>query len=410
MSLRSLFIDFNAFFASVEQQEQPHLRGRPIAVAPVMADSSCCIAASYEAKAFGVKTGTMLREAKKLCPDIQIIAARPALYVKYHHRLVALINECIPTAFIGSIDEMACELIGREQQRPQAIAIAQNIKHKLAEHTPFIKASIGIAPNHFLAKTATDMQKPDGLVVIEQQDLPHILHTLDLRDLCGIGSAMEQRLHHQNIYSTEQLCAAPSKRLHSVWGSIEGDRFYKKLRGEFFPEAPASGKSSISHSHVLAPELRNPASAEAVLKKLLQKAAMRLRNEKLVARQLQVKIKYLDTPSWREFCYCDDVDNSHTLLLHLNQLLALRPKHNKPFAVLVVLSNLCERIGTTDDLFVHNTEHAVLSTVMDTINQRFGFQKICYASSQSAAKSAPMRIAFSRIPDVAREQEFPADY
>jgi DNA polymerase-4 len=405
MSLRSLFIDFNAFFASVEQQEQPHLRGRPIAVVPVLSKNSCCIAASYEAKKMGVKTGTIIHEAKKLCPDIQFIAARPAVYVHYHHRLVALIKQCIPIAYVGSIDEMACELIGREQQRANAITIAQSIKAKFAEHTPFIKASIGIAPNHFLAKTATDMQKPDGLVVIEQHDLPNILHPLKLRDLCGIGPAMEKRLNEQKIYSVEQLCSASNKRLHSVWGSIEGDRFYKKLRGEFVTESLTHEKKSISHSHVLAPELRNPVSAEAVLKKLLQKAAMRLRNEKLVARQLHVKIKYLDAPSWREFCYCDDIDDSHTLLLQLNQLLTLRPKHSKPFAVLVVLSNLCERIGTTDDLFAHNTDHNVLSSVMDTINQRFGFQKICYASSQNAAKSAPMRIAFTRIPDVAQEDE-----
>jgi len=405
MSLRSLFIDFNAYFASVEQQEQPHLRGRPIAVVPVLTKNACCIAASYEAKKMGVKTGTIIHEAKKLCPDIQFVEARPAVYVRYHHRLVELIKQCIPIAYIGSIDEMACELIGREQQRANAIVIAESIKAKFAEHTPFIKASIGIAPNHFLAKTATDMQKPNGLVVIEPKDLPHILHSLKLRDLCGIGPAMEKRLNLQNIFSTEQLCAASNKRLHSVWGSIEGDRFYKKLRGEFVAELPAHEKRSISHSHVLAPNLRNTASAEAVLKKLLQKAAMRLRTEKLVARQLHVKIKYLDAPSWREYCHCDDIDDSHKLILHLNQLLAHRPKHSKPFAVSVALLDLCERIGTTDDLFDADTEQKALSSVMDTINQRFGFQKICYASSQKASQSAPMRIAFTRIPDVAREDE-----
>ena len=403
--LRALYVDFNSYFASVEQQEQPHLRGRPIAVVPVLTKNACCIAASYEAKKNGVKTGTIIHEAKKLCPDIQFVEARPAVYVCYHHRLVELIKQCIPIAYIGSIDEMACELIGREQQRENAIAIAEAIKVKLAEHTPFIKASIGIAPNHFLAKTATDMQKPNGLVVIEQHDLPHILYMLNLRDLCGIGPAMEKRLNQQKIYSTEQLCAASNKRLHSVWGSIEGDRFYKKLRGEFLPETQASEKKSISHSHVLAPDLRNTASAEAVLKKLLQKAAMRLRDEKLVARQLYVKIKYLDAPSWREYCHCDDLDDSRKLIQHLNQLLTHRPKHGNPLAVSVALLDLCERIGTTDDLFEDNTEQSVLSSVMDKINQRFGFQKICYASSQSASKSAPMRIAFTRIPDVAREDE-----
>ncbi len=242
-------------------------------------------------------------------------------------------------------------------------------------------------------------------MVIEQHDLPDILYTLKLRDLCGIGPAMERRLNQQNITSIEQLCTATNKRLHSVWGSIEGDRFYKKLRGEFLAETPIHDKKSISHSHVLAPNLRNTASAEAVLKKLLQKAAMRLRDEKLVARQLHVKIKYLDAPSWRDYCHCDDLDDSHKLILHLNQLLAHRPQHSKPFAVSVALLDLCERIGTTDDLFDTNSDEKALSSVMDSINQRFGFQKICYASSQNAAKSAPMRIAFTRIPDVAREDE-----
>lgn len=405
MELRSLFIDFNAYFASVEQQDRPALRGRPIAVVPVLSKNSCCIAASYEAKRCGVKTGTRLHEAKRACPDIQFVEARPALYVAYHHRLVAWVNECIPTAFIGSIDEMACELIGRERKRTQAEAIAANIKRKLSENTPFIKASIGIAPNHFLAKTATDMQKPDGLVVLEASDLPHALHRLELRELCGIGRAMEMRLHQQNIFTVEQLCAAPAKRLHSVWGSIEGDRLYKKLRGEFIPEAKPSAKSSISHSHVLAPELRNSASAEAVLKKLLQKAAMRMRAEKLVTSSLQVKIKYLDSPSWRDSCYCNDTDDSHVLLNQLNTLLVNRPRQGKPLAVSVVLWNLCPRTGTTDDLFasLEEKEHAPLSALMDRINERFGFQKITYASSHSAAKAAPMRIAFSRIPDVARE-------
>jgi DNA polymerase IV len=405
MELRSLFIDFNAYFASVEQQDRPALRGRPIAVVPVLSANSCCIAASYEAKRCGVKTGTLLHEAKKACPEIEFIQARPALYVAYHHRLVAWVNECIPTAFIGSIDEMACELIGRERERVHAEAIAANIKRKLAENVPFIKASIGIAPNHFLAKTATDMQKPDGLVVLESGDLPQALHRLELRDLCGIGPAMEKRLQQQNIFTVAQLCEAPIKRLHSVWGSIEGDRYYKKLRGEWIADAVSHERGSISHSHVLAPELRNPASAEAVLKKLLQKAAMRLRSEKMVAGRLQVKVKYTDRASWKEFAYCNDTDDSRILLQHLNELLTHRPKQGKPLAVLVVLLDLCPRTGSTDDLFAstEEKEHAPLSLLMDRINTRFGFQKITYASSQPATDAAPMRIAFSRIPDVARE-------
>lgn len=405
MELRSLFIDFNAYFASVEQQEQPRLRGRPIAVVPVVSKNACCIAASYEAKRCGVKTGSLLHEAKALCPDITMVLARPALYVRYHHRLVELIKHYIPVAHVGSIDEMACELIGRERQRPNAVAIGQRIKAGLAAEFPAITASIGIAPNHFLAKTATDMQKPDGLVVLEAGDLPHALHRLALRELCGIGRAMEKRLNRHGISSVEQLCAATRLELHRAWGGIEGDRLHEKLRGEWLPEALSHGRGSISHSHVLAPELRNAAGIDSVLKKLLQKAAMRLRSENLVAGRLQAKIKYLDRPSWKEIVFCNDTDDSRILLQHLNELLAHRPARGRPLAVSVLLWDLCERSGTTDDLFATAEEknHAPLTALMDSINERFGFQKIVYASSQPAAKAAPMRIAFSRIPDVARE-------
>jgi DNA polymerase-4 len=171
--------------------------------------------------------------------------------------------------------------------------------------------------------------------------------------------------------------------------------------------APSQESASISHSHVLAPELRNAAGVESVLKKLLQKAAMRMRAKNLVAGRLQAKIKYLDRPSWKEIVFCNDTDDSRVLLQQLNELLAHRPSRGKPLAVSVVLWDLCERTGTTDDLFATTEEqdHAPLSALMDSINDRFGFQRIVYASSQPAAKAAPMRIAFSRIPDLASEDE-----
>lgn len=407
MELRSLFIDFNAYFASVEQQDRPELRGRPIAVVPVLTKNACCIAASYPAKRCGVKTGSLLHEAKSLCPDIVMVLARPALYVRYHHRLIALIERHIPIAHVGSIDEMACELLGRERVRGNAVAIAQAIKADLAAEFPAISASIGIAPNDFLAKTATDMQKPDGLVVLETGDLPQALHRLQLRELCGIGRAMEKRLNRHGIDSVERLCAATQQELRHAWGGIEGDRLHKKLRGEWTAAAPSHENSSISHSHVLAPALRNSGGVESVLKKLLQKAVMRMRAKNLVAGRLQAKIKYLDRPSWKEIVFCNDTDDSRALLGQLNELLAHRPARGRPLAVSVVLWDLRERTGTTDDLFSAQQErdHAPLNALMDRINGRFGFQKIVYASSQPAAKAAPMRIAFSRIPDLTSEDE-----
>ena len=193
MTLRCLFVDFNSYFASVEQEDEAELRGRPIAVVPVMTDSTCCIAASIEAKQFGIRTGTLVREARERCPELVVVPARPARYLQAHTQLMAAIANCIPHGTPESIDEVPCWLIGRERQRDNAIAIARAIKHRLASEFAAIRCSIGIAPNKFLAKTASDMQKPDGLVVLEQQDLPHTLHALELRDLCGIGASMEAR-------------------------------------------------------------------------------------------------------------------------------------------------------------------------------------------------------------------------
>ncbi len=112
MALRALFVDFNSYFASVEQQEQPALRGRPVVVAPVMTDSTCCIAASHEARRFGVKTGTHIGEARKRCPGLIVVEARPSLYVNYHLKLVELVDSCLPVPEVRSIDEMSCTLRG----------------------------------------------------------------------------------------------------------------------------------------------------------------------------------------------------------------------------------------------------------------------------------------------------------
>ena len=404
VTLRSLYVDFDSYFASVEQQVDPALRGRPIGVAPVDAESTCCIAASYEAKRFGVRTGTIVREARQLCPDIAIVIAQPRLYVQYHLRLIDAIKTSIPVSKIGSIDEMACTLIGRERQRENAVAIAKDIKAAVAGVAEAIHCSIGIAPNEFLAKTATDMQKPDGLVVLEQDDLPQALYRLDLRDLCGIGASMERRLAAHGIHTVEQLCTASAADLRAAWGSIEGERFHDKLRGRVWEEAPTQ-RRSIGHSHVLAPEYRNRAAADAVLKKLLQKAAMRLRDAGMVAGLLQVKVKYLGADSWEASCRLDNTDDSRALLRALMSLLAERHDRKPPLAVGVTLTQLLERAGSSGSLFPDVNENPALTRLIDRINGRYGNNKIFFGGSHEAMASAPMRIAFNRIPDAAHEDE-----
>ena len=194
--LNWLFLDLNSYFASVEQELRPELRGRPVAVVPLMADTTCCIAASYEAKAFGVRTGTQVGEAKKMCPGIVLVEARHEEYVDYHHRIVEAVERCIPVAAVMSIDEMACRLIGRERPLLAALELARKVKASVRKHAgATLRCSVGLASNRYLAKVASDMEKPDGLVALTPDILEAALLRLKPRDLPGIGPRMEKRLH-----------------------------------------------------------------------------------------------------------------------------------------------------------------------------------------------------------------------
>ncbi len=405
MPLRALYVDFNSYFASVEQQLRPELRGRPVAVLPILAETTCCIAVSYEAKHFGVKTGTLVAEARKLCPDISFVEARPAIYVELHHKLVEAIESCLHVERVMSIDEVACRLTGSDRKRERARALADQIKRSISERVGSeLRSSIGIAPNIFLAKVASDMQKPDGCVVIEDADLPGRLYSLNLRDLCGIGQAMEQRLSRSGIRTVRELCAAGKDELRHAWGSIEGERVHARLRGEEVPDLP-SQRGSVSHSHVLPPELRTPSAAFSVLHRLLQKASMRLRSYGCIAGAMRIKVKLRDRNSWENQALFEPTSDTLKLLEILEGLLRKFPQKSgvQPLAVAVALSRLDEQGHQTRALFDEGRPHDRLNAIIDSLNLRYGRNSLYFGGAHTALHSAPMRIAFGHIPDPAVE-------
>src|SRR5215475_801015 len=245
-----LFLDLNSYLASVEQQDRAELRGRPVGVVAVNTDSTCCLAASYEAKAYGVKTGTGVKDARTLCPHINIVEARPKLYVEYHEKIKAAINEHLPIFEVRSVDEVACQLIGREQFLPNATTLAYRIKQSLRNLGVALRCSIGLAPNAYLAKTAADLCKPDGLTILLKEDLPNALFCMKLQDIVGISDAMERRLNKHGITTVEQLCKLSSEQMRNIWGSVIGETMWYYLRGEDWKEKPDSPRKSIGKQHV----------------------------------------------------------------------------------------------------------------------------------------------------------------
>ena len=417
--LRSLFIDFNSYFASVEQQLDPALRGRAVGVVPVMADSSCCIAASYEAKAFGVKTGTRVADARRLCPGIVLVLADHAKYVQVHQQAVAVVDRIAPVRQVVSIDEMECELTGRWRERERAVRLAQQIKTTLlTEVGECMRTSVGIAPNRLLAKLASDMHKPDGLTVIEQHEIPERLYPLALSAINGIGPRMVRRLAGCGITTMQQLYAAPRDVLVTAWGGLAGADMYDKLRGQWYGPQQTRTRS-LGHSHVLPPDLRHPGGALAVLGRLVQKAAMRLRKQGYYASSMSVHVRcahrYAREAGGERWTQVGETQDTAFLLKTLQQLwMSGLQTLQRPVSVGVQLHGLVPAAQHTPDLFEalpaegHTggppRDRTRLLAAVDALNRTHGKNTVMFASAHAGRDHAPMRIAFNRIPDLDSER------
>jgi DNA polymerase-4 len=425
---RFLHIDLNSFFASVEQQLHPEYRGKPVGVVGTMADTGALIAASYEAKALGVKTLTRVAEARRLIPDIILVDGSHAKYSEISHAISAAVDRICPVAHTPSIDEMVCELIGRERQPPASrkisLAIKQAIKDDVGET---LRCSIGMAPNRYLAKIASDMQKPDGLIGLLPSQLPRAIAHLELRDLPGVGAKTEARLNAKGITTMQQLLALDRNGMHQLWDSVWGDRLFHWLRGADTGDdgAPVASdiQKSLGHSHVLGPEHRTPEGAWAVAHKLLHKAAMRLRMEHFYTASLAVTVKYslnrseaikmatqtkvkqhtsgITQTGWgmeARFRPCRDTLSLLEALQGCWSHAPNSPEHQKPFFVGVTLNRLIPEDEYQAGLFEEPGNRNQLSATMDKLNLKYGHSTLHFAGMLPARDSAPTRIAFTQIP------------
>lgn len=406
LKLNWLYLDLNSYFTTIEQQLNPELRNKPIVVLPVMTDATCAIAASYEAKAKGIRTGTKIYEAKRLCPELICVEASHTKYIDYHHRILNEVEKLLHIDHVFSIDECACKLTGELTNEANALAIAQKIKDAIRSNVgDYIDCSIGIASNRFLAKVATDMQKPDGLVVINPVDLPHKLYSLKLRDIPGIGHKVFQRLAASNINSIEALYAADKRQLRAIWGNIAGEKCWYLLRGVDFPHLE-SEQRSISHSKILSPEDRTPQLAREVALKLLLKATQRLRAEQLFATGLSIYFSTSGKKSCKEYCRIP-ASNDSTLFSKLmlakwdqmisnNSVVAIRK-------IVIVLSGLSKEPAqlSFDDMLSNQAQlkkQERLHQGMDLLNKKYG-KSLVNTGILADKDRNPEKIVFGYIPE-----------
>lgn len=406
LSVDWLFLDMNAYFASVEQQMRPSLRGRPIAVVPVMTHRTCCIAASYEARPYGVRTGTNVGEACKRCPELRLVEARHELYIRTHEQIIKAVETVLPVEKVCSIDEMVCRLSLHQRRVEDALLIGKEVKQAIAEQVgPYLRCSVGLANNAFLAKVATNLRKPDGLEAITKADLPHKLYRLQLSDLPGIGRGMLVRLERYGVRSVRQLCSLPREVMCDIWQSVLGDQWWHWLRGKEYTSSPTK-RRSVSHSHVLGPKFRTDQGARSVMVRLIHKAAARLRRLGYLARRMKFYVAYTNNwPPWKTAFYLSHCQDTQTMLRAFEMAWANRPPGGTPLKAGVVLWDLTPEASTTLPLFEEDRRNVQAVRAMDAINERLGSNSIYFASMHDARQEAPMRIAFTHIPDIVAESE-----
>ncbi len=389
----------NGYFAAVEQHDRPELRGRPVAVVPVMSDHTSVIASSYDAKRFSIKTGTRVADAKQLCPDLMIVQARPKLYVEIHHAILRSVEKCAPICKVYSIDEWSVRLIGDEQNPRRALEIGRQIKRQLlADFSPCLTCSIGIAQTRLLAKIASDLKKPDGLTVLNVEELPDRLDQFTLRDLCGIGQGMVTRLNAHGIHNVRDLWAISKQQAEIVWGSVSGKHWWAGFHGYDEPEIPQR-RRSMTHANVLHPDFRNDRDAYGIMVRLLCRLGFRLRRDGYCAQFLRVSIKDVRGNYWNDEAALPCIQDTPTLLEQFQRLWNRRlPSAAPPLKVGVDVAGLVPANQVSQPLFDEIEKPHRISRAVDKINQRWGDAAVYFGSMHAYRHQMDEKIAFGRIP------------
>lgn len=387
---RTLYIDMDSFYASVEQQLNPELRGRPIGITAVDHDAGAIVAASYDAKALGIGVGTRIYEAKKLCPGIALVGARHRVYVRMNQKIAKAIDQIAEVERIRSVDEFQIRLSAVDHDLERAIAMAKRIKARItAEAGPFIVASVGLGPNHLLAKIAGKLEKPDGLSWLSPDNMPDRLADMPLDKLPGIAKGIHRKLEAAGVRTIPDLYRLDPRHARMIWHSVEGERFVRALQGEDIP-LTATRRNSYGNSKVLAPENRNLPNAYYVSRWLVEKAVARLRRDGYLARYFSIQVSCRPNGRWTDgLSTFPSQDTMHFLALHkaLWRRFYERTGCRTYLSVGVQLGDIQSLADRVPDLFLplpqaSRTDRETLGKVVDNLNRRFGPDTVSFGHSQ----------------------------
>ncbi|GHC61507.1 Y-family DNA polymerase [Limoniibacter endophyticus] len=410
-TIERLYLDFDGFFASVEQQADKRLRGKPVGVVPYEGGvRSSVIAVSREAKMFGVKNVMSVVDAKKLCPDMVLVVQKPDLYRRANNAILAELEAIIPIDAVKSIDELTCVL--DDEQRADPELLTYRIRARLRENIgQFITCSVGYAANRQLAKMACKAGKKSegrygsGLAIWHPQEAEQHLFKVKLDDVPGVGSNMFRKLMRFGIYDTEMLYNTQPKQMRKIWNNVTGERLWYALHG-YDIQAPESQRGAFGHARVLPPEARSMTAAYEIARLLLVKAARRLRRENYYCSGLWIWLS-LRQDGWTRTMKLPMVNDDQAVLSALKQGwdIALRDlgRTTTPFRVGVTLVDLTPAGERQTDLLladdVERQRWEKASAAVDALNSRYSGTVVSVGDwKPPKGGNVGGKISFTRIP------------
>lgn len=394
---RIMFLDLNSAFASAEQQAWPNLRGRPMGVTNRLSKECCVIAASYEAKALGIKVGVRRSEAMALCPEFIMLETDPTKYTHMYLSLLGIMKEYSPNVTMKSIDEGIIDfhdIAGITTKR--LIEIGYEIKQRLRDTVgPWMRVNVGIAPNRFLAKMAAGLHKPDGLDVIDYHNLLDMYRSLELEDLTGIAAAYGSRLRAYGIFTPMQFFEANDDLLRRrVFKSINGLHWYERLRG-YEVDDYQTHLGMVGRQWVMNQRTSDDHFLRSSMHYLAQTAGMKLRYRNVEARGVCVWAQFSTGGGWsdkrmfRSTFYTDQ-----DIWEHVSYLFDRRPKHMRLSMIGLYLYQLTPSTRSQMSIFEDVAKADYLQQAMDEINNFWGNFTLFSADTLTGTQNVKQKIPF----------------
>lgn len=397
---RVMHIDLNSCFASVEQQANPLLRYKPLAVVHSVAPYGCILAPSVEAKLWGVKTGMSLKEGLERCPILLARAADPPKYRTVHRAFAKLLLDYSNNPISKSIDEFCLTLpLGSNP-----LSVAKEIKSRVkSEIGDYLRVSVGVSTNQNLAKLASGLHKPDGLDVIDLNSYHDVYERIKLQDFCGINIRNEARLNRVGIFTPLQFYQASPQLLRSAFQSVLGDYWYSRLRGYEVDEITFQTRS-FGQSYVL-PHPMDKSEWYPIMAKLTSKAGRRMREKGYHASGAHLSLRYSDHTHYRlGHKLKTTLHSDHDLVAAVG---ALIPKVKSNRVTPELAERRVKKIAITlfgisrqdnqESLFVDKVKEKRLVTALDELNTRYGDYTVSYASLMGSAGHVHDAIAFGKL-------------